>query len=198
MATWLSKVDHRVEAAGTAIELMRALILDRISRGPYLNINHSSTSRSHMRLVDTSLEDAYEVLSRGSNVEILPLEDVSTQLDDEDTLEFATLFSAALNTNDEYLETIERIDEEGQSYERDMENAERVLRDHIRSELKMPLRLSSDDISPADIARAQGIDPSYRLPVATQNDVGTTPVRELQTLHRLSLRLLYLDILRAC
>ena len=182
MATWLPKNDHRVDAADTAIKVMRARILDRITRGPYLNINHSSTSRSHIRLVDTSLEDAYEVLSRGSNVDILPLEEVSTQSDDEDTIEFATLFSAALNTNDEYLETIDQIDEESQSYERDMENAERVLRDYIRSELKMPPRLSSADISPADIARAQGIDPSYRLPVATQRDAETTPARELQTL----------------
>lgn len=172
-------------AAKTAIPLTanyRKKLLDGITRGNLINLSHRPNSRTHVRIVDADIDQAFETLtSNGGGGEFVPLDEPPEEPLDEQTERFLFAYETARRSDADYEELIESLDPDDENDQRTIVEAERRIKDQIRELLRLPPRLKRGVQSPAEIARSQGVDPSYELSVLQSGGTIRKPIA-LQTL----------------
>lgn len=160
---WLDPDDDRAVTAEYAVDRLRKRLLESISKNTLINLRHSDRSRTHMRVVDVALDDAFAGLTNSHQAEFVPLEEPTDAPADEETARYQLAYQAALLTDAEYLKVIEGSDVDDEEDQRRIERADRQLKDRVRLSLGMSPRLDRRSTSPAEVARQQGIDPSLEL-----------------------------------
>jgi len=180
---WINDDDPRAKAAAPMVRALREKLLEGLTRGSLINLTHSPKSRTHVRVVDLTLDQAYERIA-GANTgpcEFVSLDEPRENPRDEATAEFTRHLEIARRGDEDYAAAEEEFDQDDIRTQKQLAEAERKLRDKVREGLGMPRRLLRDIQTPAQIARAQRIDPSYDLTSEGRDD--NAPRRlSLQTL----------------
>ena len=170
------------ELVNSRIETLRPKLLDLSRRNPLVSTRFSDRSHSHIRVVDELPDVIFEFLSE-SRMRFLPLPKLEDDPKDEQTRGFQNNVSDARLTEEEYLETLDQIDQDREDSAERYLKAERELKDRIRERLGMPPRQTKGDLSLAQHARNNHIDPSYDLPeVADKHEDGRHMDKDIQTL----------------
>jgi very-short-patch-repair endonuclease len=178
---WLKNDDDRVQFATDQVEQLRRVLLEGISRGNFLDMKHGMRAKNHIRVVNNSLDVVYShLMESGARCSFRGLEDPPDNPADETTRSFESAFDAAFESDQSYLDDIEMLDEEDENDQIKFSIAERNLRDRLRASLGMPERMRLGVNSAIEIARSQGIDPSYEL--RATSTTRTTRTLALQTL----------------
>ena len=149
------------------IEALRPKLQDTSRRNPLVNNVLNARSASFVRIVDEKPQSIFDyVVQEGRAMRLVPLPPVDIDPPDEDTTEFKNAFQTAQATDEDYLNTIEKIDFEYDEKAFDkQEHADRVLKDRVREWLEMPPRPKSEQFSDLiNHAKSHGIDPSSALP----------------------------------
>lgn len=179
---WIDPHSTEALTAGLTIDRLREKLLDTSGRNRLINLRLSERSRTHVRIVDVALDSAFSRISAGNRTDFQPLEEPPDEPADEQSTRFEFRFAALQRTDPEYLRIASRLDQDNSDHERRFAEAERALKDRVREELGMAPRLDARNSTPQDIARAQGINPSYDL-----NAIEPNPSQSgrayLQTLH---------------
>jgi hypothetical protein len=142
---------------------LRRRLLDLSNRNRLLNFKFSDRARTHVRIVDEIPDVLYGKLSDGKKLTFVPLPNPEDEPEDEQSDEFFLALQAARVSNEEYVRALEGLGEEDELSARG-QKIERALKDQVRPQLGLPPRPTRDSMTPADYARANGIDPSYDLP----------------------------------
>lgn len=146
----------------TAVQQYRSRLLDLSSRNPLISFRHSERSRTHVRVIDEIPEVLFSKLEAGNQLLMAPLPDPPEGPDDEDSTPFQHALKLAKREDAEYRERIVEIGPHPS--ERKRKKIERELRNRVRQQLGM--EPFEKGLSPQDVARSHGIDPSYELPLS--------------------------------
>ncbi|HEX9868810.1 MAG TPA: DUF4011 domain-containing protein, partial [Candidatus Tectomicrobia bacterium] len=128
-----------------------------------MNFKFSDRARTHVRIIDEIPDVLYGKLSDGKKLTFNSLPNPEDEPEDEQTDEFFLAVQAARMSDEEYLRALDGLGEEDELTARG-QKIERLLKDRVRQQLELPPRSTRDSMTPADYARANGIDPSYDLP----------------------------------
>lgn len=160
---------------------LRERLLDLSRRNPMLNFRHRATSKRHLQIVDTVLDDVYRrLISEDLSLELVPLPDPEDIPADERSEEFVSALAHAQVSDLEYLTKLKALENTGRDDEFALAEVERELRDRLREQLGLPRRPTRKTINPAEYAREHNVDPSYELQ-STSNSKERSG-RRLQTL----------------
>ena len=154
--------------ANEAIASLRKKLIDLSKKNPLINFRHSSRGASHLRFVDERPDLIYGHLVDGSvGFEPLPGEEITPP--DEQTAEFRIAYERARLTDEEFLETTQKLGEdEGEA--RALQEAERRLRSRVREQLGLPPINYGKMLDVKALARAHGFDPSFDLKNSDDED----------------------------
>lgn len=151
-----------------AIASLRKKLIDLGKKNPLINFRHSSRGASHLRFVDERPDLIYGHLVDGSvGFEPLPGEEVTPP--DEQTAEFRITYERARLTDEEFLETTQKLGED-ESEARALQEAERRLRAKVREQLGLPPINYGKMLDVKALARAHGFDPSFDLKNSDDED----------------------------
>jgi hypothetical protein len=151
-----------------AIFSLRKKLIDLSKKNPLINFRHSSRGSSHLRLVDERPDLIYGHLVEGSvGFEPLPGEEVTPP--DEQTAQFRIAYERARLTDEEFLETTQKLGED-ESEARALQEAERRLRTKVREQLGLPPINYGKTLDLKALARAHGFDPSFDLKNSDEED----------------------------
>jgi very-short-patch-repair endonuclease len=159
------------------IEKLRLKLLDLTMSNRLLNFKPSEKSKSHIRVIDAVPEVLFEKLEAGKELEFVWIEEPDLEPADERTREFVEATKAAKTTDAVYLEQMEKLGK--RPSRRQLSNLERGLRDRVRLSEGLSPRVKP---SVADQARELGMDPSYDLPMNTENHTRVHSDSKIQTL----------------
>jgi len=167
---------------GKVAELRRRLI-DFSRRNPLINLKLQANSTSHIRIVDELPEVLRLKLVRRDVMTLKALPSLEDELPDEQSDEFVRTFDVSRLADSEYLDEIQKIENEDDKSEQKLLFAERALKDRIRLELSLPPRQTKDSLSLARHAENHGINSTYSLPYPDEkNSDGRHDDAEVQTL----------------
>jgi very-short-patch-repair endonuclease len=150
------------------IEAMRRKLQDTSRRNPLINNVLSAKTASFVRIVDEKPQSIFDYLvTNERSMTLVPLPPIDIDPPDENTTEFKNAFLNAQSTDEIYLKAVEQIDFEYDEKALDkQENADRLLKDRLRSLLEMPPRPSSGQhFDLVNHAKSHGINPSNSLPL---------------------------------
>ena len=162
-------VDSESTAASNTAHLSRLIatfrerLVDLSRSNRLINYRHSESSNTHIRIIDCGLNDLVAALDNGRSLEFNALTYSNSDSDDEDTAEFKAEFESAILSDPEYLKNVHSQNLEGSDDPEAQSQFERALKNRIRTDLGLKPLHDSLPASPAVIARALGIDPSYEL-----------------------------------
>jgi Protein of unknown function (DUF4011) len=145
---------------------LRERLLDLSLRNPMLSFRHRATSKRLLQIVDAVPEEVYQKLV-GEDLapfDLVPLPDPDEIPADERTEKFLSALAHARALDLEYLTKVKALESTGRDDEFALAEAERDLRDRLRSQLGLQPRPTRKTINPADHAREHEIDPSLELP----------------------------------
>lgn len=131
---------------GRIIAALRDRLVDLSRRNRLLNYRHSESSNTHIRIVDHSLPDLIEAVSSNRRLEFRALPEPVRALDDEDTDEFKSAYETARLSDPEYLEAVQRLDDQGSDDPDNQSSIDQALGDQVRSQLGFHLRKSQDEL----------------------------------------------------
>lgn len=183
-AARLGPRDRRAIYTRDQIEKLRQRLLDLTKRNRLLNYVFSETARGQVRVIDELPNQLFERLQNGGQMWFRSLKEPEDEPNDERTLKFTTALNAARIEDADYIESLKQLGDE------DLEDPkfrrlERELRDRVRKSLGLPVRPSRQTLSRAEIARYQGLDPSYEMPLPTASTGAPAPGKhsdnEIQT-----------------
>ena len=148
------------------IQKLADRIIDLSKRNRMINTKFSSRSKIHFRIIDEIPDLLYKKLSKG-NMEFIPLPPLDKEPPNENTPKFKKALTIAEQTDEEYLNTIQKIEtEQTDNLGEDYEKALRNLKDKIRAKLGKPPRVT-EDISIKEHAKKKGFNPNFDLPRPT-------------------------------
>jgi hypothetical protein len=161
MEEFSSLINERIEA-------LRPKLLDTSRRNPLINNVLTARTAAFVRIVDEKPNSIYDKIIQRDSAEmtLVPLPQIDIDPPDEDTVEFRNAFQSAQATDEHYLAVIDKIDfENDQSAIDKQENADRELKDQIRTMLDLPPRPRAEQFSDLmNHAKSHGINPSSILP----------------------------------
>ena len=149
---------------------LRERLLDLTTRNRLLNYKHSDRSRTHVRVIDELPDVLYKKLQEGRSMAFKPLPQPDEDPPkDERTEAFQTVLDAAMESDEEYLKSVDAIEDNPEGKE--SRKMERALRDRVRLDLNMPPRKSLEDVpSIGHYARLCDLIPSYDVPSPDLHD----------------------------
>jgi len=168
----LQNFGERQQLAQSLIKELRTRLLDLKNNNRLLNFRFSDRSRSHIRVIDELPDVLYAKLIEEEKTvifEALPEPDEGP--DDETTPEYLRALEEALLTDDEYKNAIVELGAQEEGSEA-AQRLERKTRDKIRGKLGMPARAGRDKPRPAEYAKSLGWNPSYDLPMPSNEGPG--------------------------
>lgn len=146
---------------------LRPRLMDTSRRNALINNTLTARSASFIRIVDEKPQNIFnDIAIKGNSLKLVPLPTLETDPLDESNQEFTDAFAAAMETDEEYLKSIDEIDtdNDGMAFEKQA-IAERKLKDRVRDLLGYAERvLTGEPTSLASHARNHGINPSFSLP----------------------------------
>jgi hypothetical protein len=145
------------------IDILRPKLLDLTRRNPLISTKFSDRSNSLVRIVD----EVPDLLLRSivsQSVRIVPLPDLSTDPEDEYSLEFQSSLAEARLNDEVYLSILDEIEQVSDDAPNLFAQAERLLKDRLRGLLNMPSRQTKSNLSLQQHAINHGISPHYELP----------------------------------
>jgi len=167
----------REAVAQKRIAELRMRLLDLSNGNRLLNYKFSNRSRRHVRIVDELPNQLFGQLDDGRRLVFKSLPEPADEPKDEKSDEFLLALEQARRSDEAYLAALKNLeDEDGEIARR----IDRMLRDRVRSALRMPDRLLRDQISKAEWARQNSIEPSFDLPEQTRKSK-QSPEGTLQT-----------------
>ena len=167
---------------GKLLELRKRL-LDSTRRNPLINVPFRPNSSTLIRIVDELPDIIRYNLTNGKSMRLVSLPAIDEKLPDEQTDEFLDAFFIKKTTDEDYLSQIEELNPSADDYETNILKAERFLKDKIRANLNLPKRQTSESPDLSQHARNFNINPSYKLPFATdEHSDGRHNDLDLQTL----------------
>lgn len=147
------------------IESLRPKLLDLSRRNPLLATRLSPRSNSLIRVVDELPDVLASYLCGQERMLLQPLPGIDEHPRDEDSKEFRDALAKGKRNDPIYVQAIQDIDQNSDESADVERHLERELRDRIRTQLGMAPRLTKgSDVTLAQHARNNGIDPSYDLP----------------------------------
>ena len=145
-------------------------LLDLSGRNRMIHSNFQARSKLHFRFIDEVPNQLYEKLI-SSQMDFEPLPEPKDTPKDEDSSEFKSALEIAMLSDDEYLLNTQGIESsEDDNLNQDAEAALRVLKNKIRNQLGM-IQIQDDSFSVEAHARIHGLNPSYELPLSTDEGV---------------------------
>ncbi len=161
----MSTQENDASAVPVKIERLRNKLLDLSYRNPLLSTRLDSARSSYIRVVDELPDFLFSSLHQEGEFTFKPLPPLPLEENpqDEEGEEFQERLAEAHVNDPDYISEIEEIDPSGKDAFAREQDAERRLRDRIRTELEMPRRKTVDHPL-AEHAREHGISPSYDLP----------------------------------
>ncbi|MCY4379394.1 MAG: DUF4011 domain-containing protein [Candidatus Dadabacteria bacterium] len=161
----MNSSDNPNSAVPVKIERLRNKLLDLSYRNPLLSTKLDSARNSCIRVVDELPDVLFSRLHDQGEFTFSPLPSLPLEENpaDEEREEFQDRLAEAHVNDPDYIKTIEEIDPSDEDAFAKEQNAERELRDRIRTELGMsPRRTHAQPL--ADHALRHGISPHYDLP----------------------------------
>lgn len=173
-----SKSNVCIKIINERIEKLRLKLLDLTFRNPLISTKLKS-SGLNIRIVDESLSFLFDNLQDyDKGMKIIPLPALEEKLKDEATREFRDAVSEAFENDEEYLRSIEEIEDPDL-----LAKVERSLKDRVREKLQMPPRQTKESLSLEQHARNHGINPEYNLPLkGREHQDGRHSDKNIQTL----------------
>jgi len=166
------------EFVNTAIQQYRQKLLDLSSRNPLISFRHSERSRSHIRVVDEVPELLFNRLSTSRQMTFVPLPYPELIPTDERLPPFERTIQNAKRTDELYKEKLAELGPNPS--DRQIQKAERELRNRVRSQLGLPLY--EPTLDPKKRAVELGITSDYDLPLPNGNAARRHNDLKLQTL----------------
>ena len=162
---------------------LRKKLLDLSNRNRLLNFKHSDRSRTHVRIIDELPDVLFQRLRDQKSLRFKSLPEPESEPEDERTPHFLRELEVARATDPDYKAAMDEMSEEDSDTER-AAKFERDLKDRLRQRLSMPPWRDETVLSKADFARKYSIEPSYDLPLPTNdgNDAERHLDDEIQTL----------------
>ena len=176
-----SELGSNTEHLSRLIATFRERLIDLSRSNRLINYRHSESSNTHIRIINCGLNDLVGAIDSGRSLEFDALTYSDSDSDDEDTPEFKAEFEAAILSDPEYLENVHSQNLEGSDDPEAQSQFERALKNRIRTKLGLRPLHDSLPASPAVIARALGIDPSYELELDS-DDISQGRFGQIQTL----------------
>jgi very-short-patch-repair endonuclease len=156
--------DPRTLYADSQIARLRQRLLDLSKRNTLLNYRFTDRARGQLRIIDEVPDRVYTRLQNADQMWFKALEQPKDEPEDERTDRFIAALEAARFESPEYRQALDNLGEDAPDAEQ--AKIERALKDQVRLELKMPPRPDRKTMSRSEVARLQGLDPSYDLAAA--------------------------------
>ncbi|MCW5679088.1 MAG: DUF4011 domain-containing protein, partial [Xanthobacteraceae bacterium] len=150
----------------TRIDSLRPKLLDLGKRNPLIATKLGPRSNSHFRVVDELPDIIFFELINGRELTLVALPPLEADPKDEGTEKFRDALINARITDADYINTMEQIDRDAEDFTDKTLIAERALKDRVRATIGLPPRTHKQDLNISQHARANGIQPSYDLPMA--------------------------------
>jgi hypothetical protein len=174
--------DKHIKLINDRIDDLRVKCLDLSRRNPLISTKFSNRSNSLVRVVDEIPELLVETLLE-KPMRISPLPDLGTDPNDENAREFQDALAEARLNDEIYLNAIDQINEEDDDAPDLLAQAERQLKDRLRSTLGMTNRQTKDNLSLQEHAKNHGISAHFELPYTHEShDDGRHSDYNMQTL----------------
>jgi hypothetical protein len=141
-------------------------LLDLTNSNRLLNYKFSARSRRQVRLVDELPDELIERLESEKRLTFRSLPEPGDAPQDEMTEAFVSALEQAKRSDEYYLAALKQLgdDEDVEALRR----IETALRKRLRKTLGMPDRRARDEIKASEWARANGIDPTFELPLPSK------------------------------
>ncbi len=157
------------DAARLVIEQLRMNLLDISNRNKLVNMKHSDKSKNHVRVIDELPDQLLERLEADRKLTFKALPPPPDVPEDEQTDQFLMALEEARQTDQTYLEAIEKLEEDSPNSKR-AQQIERALKDRVREQLGLGKRPHTDVMSIGEYARLHGFEPSFDLPTPTPGE----------------------------
>lgn len=144
------------------IDGFRRQLLGLTLRNPLLSCSHESSIRAQIRIVHELHDAVFAHFDRGEAFEVVPLPEPRDAPDDEEDEEFKQALSDHKAQSLTYQVAIRQLKQSSKETEV-LEAIEREARDHVRIEAGRGKWEPQHGLSPEDLARRHGIDPSFDL-----------------------------------
>src|SRR5258708_25202214 len=147
------------------IETLRPKLLDLTRRNPLISTRLSPRSISLVGAVEELPDVIASYLAGEQRMRLIPLPPLENDPRDEQSRTFQDALSNARLTDDVYLAGVQELREKDDDESAEIaRRLERELRDRIRADLGMGVRQTKGDVTLAQHARNNAIEPSYDLP----------------------------------
>ena len=144
-------------------------LIDLSKRNKMINSNFQSRSKTHFRIIDEIPDLLYNKLLNNNNMEFIPLPPLDSEPTDENTPEFKKEVFIKENTDQEYIENIQTIEQKQEDNLNEAhEKILRRLKDKVRKELGMPPR-STKNTPIEEHCKKHGLNPNFDLPKPNNN-----------------------------
>lgn len=163
------------------IAKLQTKLLDLTLKNPLLSTRFSERSNALIRVVDELPNVLAQKLLKDAMC-IIPLPPMSDDPLDEKNPKFQQLLLNARISDITYLDTLSQIDYESDDAPDKIAQAERVLKNKIREELQLGQFKNTDISTVEQHAIANGISPSYELPLEDAKNTHKHLDKNIQTL----------------
>ena len=178
-----SKREDLLELLKGKIENLRPKLLDLTRRNPLISAKLGPRTNSVIRVVDELPDVLAFNLVNNQKMRIVSLPSLEQDPKDEQSRLFQAALSEARLTDEIYIETQNRIDPDHDDALEETKQAERALKDRVRSLLKMAPHSTADDITVVQHAKNNDISAAYDLPTPHhQHEDGRHQDTDIQTL----------------
>lgn len=148
---------------------LRQKLLDLTASNALLNYKFRDSARGQVRIIDELPDQLYARMQNQEKMWFRPIAEPAGTPKDEHSEEFAAAVDAARLSDELYIDAVKALGDEDPENPK-FQQIERDLKDRVRDALGMPPRPSRKTMSRADIARDQGLEPSYELPQPKSGD----------------------------
>jgi transcription elongation GreA/GreB family factor len=144
---------------------LKKKVLDLTTRNPLISTNLQRSS-SLIRVVDQSPDKLADKLSEQKSLKILPLPEMNYDPKDENNITFLKAFEKAKAACDgaDFNQRVKGAKKEA------LNKLERQIKDQVRKDLNMPVRLTKMPLSLEEHAKNNGINSSFDLSSPWNND----------------------------
>jgi len=151
------------------IHELRMRLLDLTNRNSLLNFRHNEKALTHIRIIDELPNFLFGEFIEGKKLKFKSLPEPDNEPHDEQTEEFEIEVREAMLTDEEYLEDIEALEDQDDSFD-DIAVIERDLKNRVRERLGMPTIVDLKPLSNAQWAKQNDLVPKYDMPVVLESD----------------------------
>lgn len=159
---------------------LRMRLLDLRNSNRLLSFKHSERAKTHVRIVDELPDQLVERLMTGKPMYLTALPEPENELPDEKSDEFLLKLEEERLLDRDWLKLLE--EEEDVTSVRTLK-IDREIRDRVRMKLHLPPAKGGKLLSLADWAQMNGIEPSFELPIQSDDGIEEKHIDdEIQTL----------------